>query len=503
MKEALLTLVMLFLAGPVALVRGDPQYEDGVVLVGVPAQADSVLGTFQEITGVVESMVGVDLVTQDSMDFYCNMVWGDDDIDMAVKMGWNSRSNVSVQDVVDAFLSLGIYAQPNYRYDTFQYTRSQTPIPRDRAVPVPLDLYSRFQVPYPLGGEDLQSGLRYTKVTESWSYADGTDDVILQVNDTGGIWGHPELGPNVWQNLGEDADGDGATIVRVVGGWLFDPDDENGVDDDGNGLVDDLIGWDFMDHENDPAPNWDGFVHGNAVGSVAGAVDFNGVGMYGVARPPVRLQFVRTGSWGWIWTWPAIDGLGYAIFNNLMRGTHVVANISWGALSWPPSDDYFLEHQVECFKREGGLLVFAAGNYGDTMQTYPAAYHQGLIVCATDRSNLRAPWSTYGPWIWPDGLSFPGNLVIVMRADVFMGDADISYGFASGTSFSAPGVAGAAANYWAAHPGLSNDEVMAAVLSSVYAPANYPGVNPDPDSVEEYIGTGILDALELMQSGAR
>jgi len=75
---------------------------------------------------------------------------------------------------------------------------------------------------------------------------DGAQPVVLAVMDTGVRWSHADLGANIWNNLGEDANSNGYTIYFNGSTWVYDPGDLNGLDDDGNGKADDLIGWDFM-----------------------------------------------------------------------------------------------------------------------------------------------------------------------------------------------------------------------------------------------------------------
>ena len=74
----------------------------------------------------------------------------------------------------------------------------------------------------------------------------GTQPVIIALVDTGCRWTHPDLAENIWQNLGEDINHNGYTIYYNGSTWVMDTGDLNGIDDDGNGKIDDLIGWDFM-----------------------------------------------------------------------------------------------------------------------------------------------------------------------------------------------------------------------------------------------------------------
>jgi hypothetical protein len=113
----------------------------------------------------------------------------------------------------------------------------------------------------------------------------GSEPTILAVVDTGMNWKHAELAPNIWNNLGEDANGNGYTIYWTGSTWAFDPGDLNGVDDDSNGYVDDLIGWDFyhdLAGNQDNAP-FDAGGHGTSVSCIANARTDNATGIASVA----------------------------------------------------------------------------------------------------------------------------------------------------------------------------------------------------------------------------
>ncbi len=473
----------------------EPWYQDKEVIIGIPAGYDYWL--FQDDLSIIDSWLGIELTVEDSLLFICTWVYEEDEIDMAVRMNWQNTglSGASVEDVVTTFQSFGYFAEPDYLSRTFQNqpVKSLTP-PPIHGDPVALDPYARFQNPYELG-----SG--FTQVIQSWSHTNGTEEVVVQIIDTGGFWWHPEFNDRLWENGGEDADGDGSTVeCSPEGDCFFDPGDQNGIDDDGNGVVDDFIGWDFKNFDNDPSSGYSwGMDHGTAVGSVAGARSYNGTGMLGVMQDPVRLEFIKAGASGYIWNWYAMQALGYAINTNLWQGTHVVTNISWGS----HTEDLLLKHQLDCFVREGGLPVFAAGNFGDQRQTFPAGWHFGPIVTASDSSNQMAPWSTHGDWVWPDGLASPGSKVIVMRADTdpWGDNLSVSYERLDGTSFSAPLIAAGAANFWSVYPNMTNEEVRQAVLWAFYQPVDYLINNPDPSdywAFEAYYGKGIFNQLYLV-----
>ncbi|MCP4411417.1 MAG: S8 family serine peptidase, partial [Gammaproteobacteria bacterium] len=97
-----------------------------------------------------------------------------------------------------------------------------------------------------------QQGLVLINAPLVWAEGTTGQGVIAANCDGGTQWRHPDLINTIWNNLGEDFDGDGHTIEYNGSSWVFDPGDVNGVDDDGNGKIDDFIGWNFSNNTNDP-----------------------------------------------------------------------------------------------------------------------------------------------------------------------------------------------------------------------------------------------------------
>ena len=134
---------------------------------------------------------------------------------------------------------------------------------------------------------------------DAWDFWDidggeipGDKSIILASVDTGVNWKHPDLVNNIYQNLGEDADGDGQTIIYSNGQWVLDPGDLNGIDDDNwdnnmSTFIDDLVGWDVSGTsygDNDPdVPNNGGWAHGTHVAGLLSATTNNNVGIASTA----------------------------------------------------------------------------------------------------------------------------------------------------------------------------------------------------------------------------
>jgi subtilisin family serine protease len=266
-------------------------------------------------------------------------------------------------------------------------------------------------------------------IDSAWRQTTGAD-VTVAIVDSGIDLGHPDLAPNLWTNPGE------------VGG--------NGVDDDGNGYVDDVHGYDFVDGDGTPQ---DLNGHGTHVAGIAGARGGNGVGVAGVAWR-ARLMAVRVlGAEARGTTTAVAAGIRYAVDN----GARIV-NLSLAGPSSTPD----LEDAVRYAQARGVLIVVAAGNEGADLAsapTYPAAYSEDdvLGVAATTRAGALSSVSDYGPGA---DLAAPGEEIL----STALGGG---YEWRTGTSMAAPQVAGALVLLAAARPDLDGAGLRAALLSGV------------------------------------
>jgi len=278
----------------------------------------------------------------------------------------------------------------------------------------------------------------------AWDVTTGSSAVVIAVIDTGVYDAHLDLAGQIWTNPGE-----------VCG---------NGLDDDGNGYVDDCYGWDTADGDNDadpsslPAYDYAGDAcaayHGTFIAGLAGAVGDNGTGLPGVnwSTSIMPLKFFDD-RWCIASVLTEVEAISYAVDN----GAHVM-NMSFGSSASSSAEDIALASA----EAAGLVMVVAAGNDGADLATapqYPACSSVGsmLVVGNSNNSDQLAVSSNYSD-LWVD-LAAPGTDLTSLDIDSV---SDTRTG--SGTSYSAPLVAGAAALVWASYPSLTAEEVLEAIL---------------------------------------
>jgi subtilisin family serine protease len=280
---------------------------------------------------------------------------------------------------------------------------------------------------------------------EAWDVTTGSRSVVVSVIDTGVDYRHPDLAANVWTN------------PREVAG--------DRIDNDGNGYVDDVYGWDFANNDADP---FDDEGHGTHVAGTIGAVGNNGTGVTGVNWQVsiMALKFLDANGSGT--TSAAIAAINYATKMRRDFGVNIVAtNNSWGGGGFSSS----LQNAINAGGSAGILFVAAAGNEGvnnDTTPSYPASYSSGSIiaVAATDSSNRLASFSNYGAT--SVDVAAPG-------VGILSTTPNNTYASYSGTSMATPQVTGVVALLKAARPDATADQIRAAILSTTTPVAGLAG----------------------------
>jgi subtilisin family serine protease len=279
---------------------------------------------------------------------------------------------------------------------------------------------------------------------EAWEITTGSRDIVVGVIDSGIDFAQADLGgsnrdsPLMWVNPGEDCPG-----CRT-----------DGVDNDGNGYVDDWRGWDFVNDDNNP---YDDNGHGTHVAGTIGAIGDNGIGGAGVNWNVslVGLKFLDAGGGGSIDD--AIAALTYAASMGIQ-----ITNNSWGSL-FPAQSLYDALAEVD---RAGVLVVAAAGNDGintDAIGSYPASYDLPNIisVAATDNNDQLGWFSNYGRKTVD--LSAPGVSVYSTYPD----PTELPYRYLNGTSMATGFVTGAAALAKSRFPDASHLGLKTLLLRTV------------------------------------
>jgi hypothetical protein len=329
------------------------------------------------------------------------------------------------------------YAQPNYRYHPFAE-------PND---PLFADQYAH----------------QLAQMPEAWDITTGSPKVVVAVIGTGVDVNHPDLKGNIWVNPGE-----------IPG---------NGKDDDGNGYVDDVRGWDFGDGDADvyPSGSSDYAGHETMVSGVIAAVGNNGIGSCGVTWS-CKIMALRVSDN--FTSAEVAAAVRYAADN----GARIV-NMSFGSDDLGPEGDPVVKEAMDYAFGKGVLLVAAAGNDDTDRPKYPAAYYDVLAVAATDGEDMRARWlngtagSSFGLWV---DLAAPGT-------DMATCTLGGKYTAGDGTSFSSPYVAGVAALLLSQRPSLTPMEIRA-VLENTSDPIDYSSMDPNLG----YLGTGRVNAYKAL-----
>ncbi|MCC7375741.1 MAG: S8 family serine peptidase [Verrucomicrobiales bacterium] len=269
--------------------------------------------------------------------------------------------------------------------------------------------------------------------TEAWDRVTDASSIIVAIIDSGLLLNHEDLAANLWSNPTE-----------IAG---------NGIDDDNNGIVDDVHGLNAITGTGDPT---DDVGHGTHVAGIIGAVGNNGRGTTGVAWKVQLMALKFLGPDGDGSTSAAIQCIDYA----RTHGARVI-NASWGGGGRSRS----LELAIQRARSAGIVFVVAAGNDGsnnDSTPTYPASYTTDnlVVVAATTRSDTLASYSNFGAS--SVDLAAPGSEI---RSTWF--SSTQAYADASGTSMAAPQVTGALALLSARYPQATYLQLISAIKSSV------------------------------------
>ena len=303
-----------------------------------------------------------------------------------------------------------------------------------------------------------------TDALEAWGLETGDPDIVISIIDTGIDLNHSDLKNNTWINKEE------------IPNNLF--------DDDGNGFIDDINGWDFVNNDNYPI---DDFGHGTACAGVAAAVTNNSKGISGVAwnckiMPVKSLNFLGSAT-----SLRIARGIKYAADN----GADVIS-MSFGGRK----KSFLVEYAIDFAYDKNIVMVAAAGNSDTNSKYYPAAFENVMAVAGTDNQDNRLIMgnifnraaSNFGAWV---DIAAPGGEIYSTMPSYFvflnLRGYKRNYDYLSGTSMSCPHVAGLAALILSKNPDIPNEEVKSIICTNV-----------DPYHSTFYLGTGRINVFKAL-----
>lgn len=334
---------------------------------------------------------------------------------------------------------------------------------------------------------------------EAWNITTGAG-ITVAAPDTSVFWHHEDIIDNIWQNLGEDADGDGKVIQpgpnetifyeytypngttetrnRTYLRYIFDPDDINGIDDDDwdgdpTTYIDDFIGWDMLSNDNDTMPEptdsstyrW----HGTWTASSVAATGNNSIGLTGMCWNCKIITFRRA------------VGNSNAIYYSVENGAKVIS------MSWMNYYTGTMRDALD-YAHEMGVVLFAgAGNFGQTNNWFNGLCDSEKVLCVTGTTPYDTAWmeTSYGP-----GSDVGAPSATMLEATPYDHPLNI-YTYNSGTSIGSPTTAGLGALILSKNPNLEPYEVISIIQSSTD-----PIINPPTG---KFIGTGRINAHKALQ----
>ncbi len=291
----------------------------------------------------------------------------------------------------------------------------------------------------------------------AWDINTGSSDIVVSIVDDAITINHPDLQDVIWVNPNEIPN--------------------NGIDDDNNGYIDDINGWDTYTNDNDPSPhdNTNAWAHGTHCAGIAGATTDNGVGIASVGYG-ISLMAVKTGDDNGLvnQTW---DGVYYSI----VSGADVIS-CSWSSGAFSQTNFNIIQFGIN----NGSIIVAASGNNNANLSIspkYPACYDGVICVANTNSSDSKASSSNYGDRI---DISAPGSSIL----------STIPYnGYSSktGTSMSAPMVAGLLGLMKSHAPLASNEQLISCLKNSA---DDIDIINPNYSGL---LGAGRINAFKALQ----
>jgi|GEM_PF-3435895 len=333
-------------------------------------------------------------------------------------------------------------------------------------------------------------GLVNMNLPEAWDIHQAESEILIAVLDSGCKLDHPDLESNIFVNPGEDLNQNG----------IWDETDNDSIDNDENGFIDDICGWDFVEYVleewDDPAEGEDYgppdnmvypdiLSHGTHVAGSAAGVTNNNEGIaaasWNCKLLPLRCAYAVEDGERLMGLGPPLDFIA-AIQYAVDMGANII-NISYGGGFYQPYQD------AVTYARNNNCLVFTSGGNGNTNEIqFPAGFVGATAVAAIDVNYEKASFSNYGDYI---SLAAPGvNIWSTMPHSPY---DPVDYESYNGTSMASPNAASVAAYVWSLNPSFTDDQVLEIISQTCRSiDAENPGYEGD-------FGAGFVDAEAAIQ----
>jgi len=381
-------------------------------------------------------------------------------LDRIYKLQFVLGPHESIQDVLAAYNN-----DPNVEYAELNYMVSIRTEPDDPLYPLQWPLNNIGQ-DYPASGKyNLPPGTPDSDIDapEAWDIHTGSPEVIIAVVDTGVDYNHRDLEDNIWINQTE---------------W----NGMTGIDDDGNEYIDDIYGYDFSNHDNNPNDDNGHGTHCSGTIAARGNNSFDIAGVCWNAKI-MALKFLDENGEGFS------SDAAIAIYYATENAADIISN-SWAG-SYPSET---LEEVIDYAHSLGVIMVAAAGNNNSDSPVYPAYYENMMAVAATNSNDQKATFSNYGYWVH---LAAPGVDVLSLRAGgTSLGTIYDDYTtIASGTSMACPHVAAIIALIMSNHPDASKEVIIERLFATT---DDISTQNPGFDGL---LGAGRANAYKAARDG--
>ncbi len=296
--------------------------------------------------------------------------------------------------------------------------------------------------------------LNKINATAAWNYFSTGSTVVVAIVDNAVQRNHTDLNSNKWMNPGEIA--------------------SNNIDDDGNGYVDDINGYDVADNDNNPDPPNTSFDHGTHCAGSASAVTNNGTGISGIGWSVKIMAVKATGDA----SSPTSVTAGYTGVSYAAASGADIISLSWGGTS----SSQTAQNVITNAWNSGAVVVAAAGNSSTNALHYPSAYTNCVAVASTSSSDAKSSFSNYGTWV---DVSAPGS-------NIYSTVPTNGYASMSGTSMACPLTAGLLGLMKSLNPTISNT----ALLNCLYTGCD--NINAQNPSYIGQLGAGRINANNSM-----